>query len=105
MRGAWTGPRSAQPAQPSSETGTRAGPCTNIFPNIFQNIVDIFAHLKYFSTSIKKSPGAPTREEAMCDVGGEVYTESDGDDEGVAGDHVYGQVPEVHEPSNLGVDM
>ena len=37
----------------------------------------------------------------MCDVGGEVYTESDGDDEGVAGDHVYGQVPEVHEPSHL----
>ena len=41
----------------------------------------------------------------MCNVGGEVYTESDGDDEGVAGDHVYGQVPEVHEPSNLGVDV
>ena len=41
----------------------------------------------------------------MCDVCGEVYTESDGDDEGVAGDHVYGQVPEVHEPCHLGVDV
>merc|ERR1719150_1173661 len=71
------------------------------FKNLSSYIRYIFVHFKYFSTSIKKSPGAATREEAVCDVGGEVYTESDGDDEGVAGDHVYGQVPEVHEPSNL----
>ena len=39
----------------------------------------------------------------MSDVGGEVDTEPDGDDQGVAGDHVNGQVPEVHEPGNLRV--
>ena len=40
-------------------------------------------------------------EEAVSNVSWEVDTETDGDDESVAGDHVNGQVPEVHEPGNL----
>ena len=37
----------------------------------------------------------------MGDVGREVHTEPDGDDEGVAGDDVDGEIPEVHEARHL----
>ena len=40
-------------------------------------------------------------EEAVSNVSREVDTETDGDDESVAGDHVNGQVPEMHEPRHL----
>ena len=39
--------------------------------------------------------------EGVGNVDGEVDTEPDGDDEAVAGDHVDGEAPEVHEPSHV----
>ena len=55
-------------------------------------------HAKYF---FKISPGARSRDEPMRDVGGEVDTEPDGDDQGVAGDDVDGEAHEVHEAGHL----
>ena len=37
----------------------------------------------------------------MSNVGREVHAQTDGDDECVAGDDVYGEVPEVHEAGHL----
>ena len=37
----------------------------------------------------------------MSDMSREVYTETNGDDESVAGDDVDGEPHEVHEPSHL----
>ena len=53
------------------------------------------------SSIFKIIPGARSRDEPMRDVGWEVDTESDGDDEWVAGDDVDGEAHEVHEAGHL----
>jgi len=40
-------------------------------------------------------------EEPVCDVYREVYAETNRDDEGVAGDHIDGEAPEVHESGHV----
>ena len=37
----------------------------------------------------------------MCYVSREVNTEANGDNQTVAGNHIYGESPEEHEPSNF----
>jgi hypothetical protein len=47
------------------------------------------------------SPVSPANEKCMGNVDGKVDAEADRDDEAVAGDHVDGEAPEVHEPRHV----
>jgi hypothetical protein len=61
--------------------------------------VDRKVHLEIFSRNL--SPVAASNEKGVGNVDGKIHAEADRDDEAVAGDHVDGEAPKVHEPRHV----